>query len=1045
MDSPPCPASSSRSVEHTNASNPPRTSAEVRGMPLDSRRFAVFLRCIWALAFLASPAAAAGWTVTVTAHQIEALTNSDNWGGQDIYWRVRMKQHNGPGHVECSTEDDHPDDDSRINPGWGCTGTFSATPDPIVDIRIQVFDEDTVGDDELDLSIDPAQLGLALVFRPRTGQLTIVGDPSWPPSSCAFGRFRRSGFGGGGDEPADIELTVSASPANALDGDSDGDGLPDTWETCGVAGDTDHDLKVDDVAVDLPAMGADPFRKDVFAEIDWMVDSTGPTPHTHGPWLPALVNAWNELNLAPVTNPTTPDGITKPSGIMLHVDVGTLYSNYTFDIEGDGTNEFTVGATGNVDLNADGIPDIGNLGVLGSGKRVEGQALPHDSQLDPPSSVTGMPTAAQIFADGSDFSNIAKIYFSHWRDAAFHYVVFGHSYRQVQGGPANSSGVAQPCAPKCNRLIVSLGAFRRQTRDTDRNNLPDGLVVIPGPGGLPVDGLIRDHTGTFLHELGHNFKLGHGGGDELQWKPNYLSIMNYYWQTTGLSFDYDGDRLGDAVGMALDGDVIPDVRRFQYSNSNPDLNEKFLDETKPLLPGGRALTAFTCPTKLTPPGPPFPRVETRRVDEQIDWSCETPGQTNVPSDVNNVAFSSGVLENLPGFDDFTFLANDGLRFDAGAGIGKEQRDLLEGSTQRILEPSGREEFMLRCRDLVQLHFDDQPRGTVITTQYGPLVTFTSDATRQPTIAGPGERNGVPTASPHQSLLNRSLNGKGAPLEIIFKTPQRVISLRMGQAGLVRQVSERSRVVLEAFDHNNLSMGKLMKQLPPASVGITELITAAAIFPDQLITRIELRYELAAANDPNTARLSPEPVQIDDLAYCGIVDNGNVGPVLQTQPTFGELTVELTVRSEGLFKKAGLGEPGNTVTERVSFNGVPVVADGTSQSTSFLVQRKEGSVVKLKAPLTSRVGPFLYWRYGDSISLGKSNLVDITLLRNGTLTAVYRGDREPPHEQTPPPRNGACGCFVVGGQGGSFGGVGWIITATAFAWRKRSRGRRTPAS
>ena len=51
----------------------------------------------------------------------------------------------------------------------------------------------------------------------------------------------------------------------APDPDSDGDALPDKWETDGV--DVDGDGTVD---LDLPAMGADPDHKDVFVEIDAM-------------------------------------------------------------------------------------------------------------------------------------------------------------------------------------------------------------------------------------------------------------------------------------------------------------------------------------------------------------------------------------------------------------------------------------------------------------------------------------------------------------------------------------------------------------------------------------------------------------------------------------------------------------------------------------------------------------------------------------------------------------------------------------------------------
>ena len=56
------------------------------------------------------------------------------------------------------------------------------------------------------------------------------------------------------------------------DADTDGDGLLDTWEINGVNG------------VDLPAMGADPNRPDIFLEIDYMATAF----HSHQPTAPAL-------------------------------------------------------------------------------------------------------------------------------------------------------------------------------------------------------------------------------------------------------------------------------------------------------------------------------------------------------------------------------------------------------------------------------------------------------------------------------------------------------------------------------------------------------------------------------------------------------------------------------------------------------------------------------------------------------------------------------------------------------------------------------------
>ncbi len=85
--------------------------------------------------------------------------------------------------------------------------------------------------------------------------------------------------------------------------DSDGDGLPDVWEEEGY--DHDGDGTVD---VDLPALGADPMRKDLFVEVDWM-SATSPNG---GIW----TNIEDTFANAPILNS---DG---SAGIVAHIDRG---------------------------------------------------------------------------------------------------------------------------------------------------------------------------------------------------------------------------------------------------------------------------------------------------------------------------------------------------------------------------------------------------------------------------------------------------------------------------------------------------------------------------------------------------------------------------------------------------------------------------------------------------------------------------------------------------------------------------------------------------
>jgi uncharacterized repeat protein (TIGR01451 family) len=78
-------------------------------------------------------------------------------------------------------------------------------------------------------------------------------------------------------------------------------------------------------------------------------------------------------------------------------------------------------------------------------------------------------------------------------------------------------------------------------------------------------GTVQEQAGTFMHELGHVLGLGHGGNDPVNLKPNYLSVMNYSFQMTGIP---DGSGVGHA----------------DYSRSRlPTLDEALLDEGAGIL------------------------------------------------------------------------------------------------------------------------------------------------------------------------------------------------------------------------------------------------------------------------------------------------------------------------------------------------------------------------------------------------------------------------------------------------------------------------------
>jgi hypothetical protein len=90
--------------------------------------------------------------------------------------------------------------------------------------------------------------------------------------------------------------------------DSDGDGLPDVWEREGVTIDGGAGPRF----IDLPAMGADPNRPDIFLQIDWMAGAE----HDQRPSPEAIALVVQAFASAPYVSPT---GTT---GIALHVDAG---------------------------------------------------------------------------------------------------------------------------------------------------------------------------------------------------------------------------------------------------------------------------------------------------------------------------------------------------------------------------------------------------------------------------------------------------------------------------------------------------------------------------------------------------------------------------------------------------------------------------------------------------------------------------------------------------------------------------------------------------
>ncbi len=368
-----------------------------------------------------------------------------------------------------------------------------------------------------------------------------------------------------------------------VDGDADGDGLWDDWETVGI--DTDGDGVID---FNLPALGANPNHKDLFVEIDYMDcavaggDCSGGDTHSHKPKAAAIAAVIAAFANANVTNP---DGI---NGITLHVDVSNSVKHQNY-------------------LNINGLCFAGGAGI-GSFDAVK--------------------------ADPANFGP------NNPRRYAYHYSLWTHQ----QLSTTTSSGCGEFPG---NDFQVALGGWNVGSGDLDGDGLADANV-----------GTVQQQAGTFMHELGHNLNLGHGGSDGVNYKPNYFSIMSYRYQVSGIPpTDPDG-----AAG--------PLSGKIDYSRSLlASLTETSLSEATGI--GGTTDTAFwNCPAGTTKSAPG---------NGAIDWDCNgnTTG-TGLSVDING----DGSKGTLTGYWDW---AN--LKFDFQNSAGFEDGDHTSLPAQEIDYPT----------------------------------------------------------------------------------------------------------------------------------------------------------------------------------------------------------------------------------------------------------------------------------------------------------------------------------------------------------------------
>jgi hypothetical protein len=191
----------------------------------------------------------------------------------------------------------------------------------------------------------------------------------------------------------------------------------------------------------------------------------------------------------------------------------------------------------------------------------------------------------------------------------FHYVLFAHqiNFPDENGGNC-TSGISRDI-PSVD-FIVSLGC-----NEDDSAPNPDD------------QGNSEWQSGTFMHELGHNLGLRHGGADDINYKPNYVSIMNYLFQFSGIFRD------------KVQG-------QFDYSRFDIQLDENKLIPQKGISSDATLQgygSAHLC-------GPPTNDIEPiLSLADPVRWDCSSEPQSHeVSFDVN----LDGCVQTLFGYQDW---------------------------------------------------------------------------------------------------------------------------------------------------------------------------------------------------------------------------------------------------------------------------------------------------------------------------------------------------------------------------------------------------------
>ncbi len=514
-------------------------------------------------------------TVNVTVRRISNRAEFiDNESAPDFYARVLTTDLFIPTNLPDNRKGTG-DDSILVEPDWEYPTTL--TDAETATVLIEAWDDDDFlngEDDLLDVTPEPGTNRLVVGIDMATG-VRLDGGPN---AFCSLG-----------DNPdISVQICVSIEVSGT---DADGDGIPNKWELEGIDVDRDGELELD-----LPAMGADPCRKTVITEIDWMDGAISwPTEGwTHEP---------------------------SPNALGL---VEQAYDNAPLEAAADcpfaGFPE-----------KATGVDFVGYLD-----EEVPEQAVDFD-----------------VFDGTGALADNRANYFDERLLPWVHYGLYIHA-KFVDPDDGTAGGTC--CDDGSYQVSLGLSTALKAGSSTER-------VPFHSTDANPNERARRE-AATIMHEIGHALGLGHGGeGNNPNFKPNYMSIMNY---------SFSGGLWDDAGNSVID-----------YSREElPSVNEKLLQE-------GPLVTTTETPDLLTRWwGSNYDRVWSR-VDGDFDWDADGAIDADpVSADLNTDAIcvrGNDLLQTTPEGDDVVVTSAKGKEYIA-AGPDRACATTAEETDSQKVEP-----------------------------------------------------------------------------------------------------------------------------------------------------------------------------------------------------------------------------------------------------------------------------------------------------------------------------------------------------------------------